>query len=83
MRTARPAGVLAGLSALLVGLIPGSMAVTSAQAQIPMATTLVPPDVPSTLQVPPGNVAYLKYHAVGTQNYICLPESPDNPFAYR
>jgi len=48
-----------------------------------MAPTLVPPAVPSNLKVPAGNVAYLKYHAVGTQNYICLPESPDYPFAYR
>jgi hypothetical protein len=75
---------LAGVSALFIGLIiPGSMALASAQARTPMAPTLVPPAVPSNLQVPPGNVAYLKYHAVGTQNYICLPESPDNPFAYR
>jgi len=84
MRTARTAAALAGISALFVGLIvPGSMALTSAQAQAPMAATLMPPAVPSNLQVPPGNVAYLKYHAVGTQNYVCLPESPDNPFAYR
>jgi hypothetical protein len=75
---------LAGFSALVVGLIvPGSMAPASARALAPRVTTVVRPAVPSNLQVPPGNVAYLKYHAVGTQNYICLPESPHNPFAYR
>src|SRR5438105_10216628 len=83
MRTARTAGAVARVSALLVGLIiPGSMALASVQAQTPMATT-VPPAVPSNLQAPPGNVAYLEYRAVGTQNYICLPESANTPFAYR
>jgi hypothetical protein len=46
-------------------------------------TTLLPPlaqaenpgqaDVPPDLQVPAGNRAFLTAHAVGTQNYICLP----------
>lgn len=31
------------------------------------------PDVPSTIQVPAGHVPYKQGHAVGTQNYICLP----------
>ena len=34
---------------------------------------VTPPPVPSTLQVPAGNEAFLKGFAVGTQNYICLP----------
>ena len=59
------------------------MAPASVPAQTPMATTPVPPAAPSNLQVPPGNVAYLEYRAVGTQNYACVPESPDNPLAYR
>jgi hypothetical protein len=32
-----------------------------------------PPRVPATIQVPAGSVAFLEGHAVGTQNYICLP----------
>jgi hypothetical protein len=32
-----------------------------------------PPAVPSTIQVPAGNKAFLKGAAVGTQDYICLP----------
>lgn len=31
------------------------------------------PDIPAELTVEDGNVAYLQTHAVGTQNYICLP----------
>jgi hypothetical protein len=34
---------------------------------------IVPPPVPHDLEVPAGNKAFLKGHAVGTQNYICLP----------
>src|SRR5262249_37502037 len=33
------------------------------------------PPVPPEIQVPAGNTAYLKGHAIGTQNYICL-DSP-------
>jgi Protein of unknown function (DUF3455) len=29
--------------------------------------------VPNNIQVPAGNTAFLEGHAVGTQNYICLP----------
>jgi Protein of unknown function (DUF3455) len=31
------------------------------------------PSVPVDIKVPAGNVAFLKGHAVGTQNYACLP----------
>lgn len=37
------------------------------------AESTAAPSVPPELQVPAGNVAYLKGHAVGTQNYMCLP----------
>jgi hypothetical protein len=37
------------------------------------ARRVTPPAVPAGLQVPAGNKAFLKGHAVGTQNYICLP----------
>jgi hypothetical protein len=37
------------------------------------AADLVPPSVPNNLEVPAGNMAFLEGHAVGTQNYICLP----------
>jgi hypothetical protein len=32
-----------------------------------------PPSVPANLEVPAGNKPYLAGHAIGTQNYVCLP----------
>jgi len=37
------------------------------------AARVTPPPVPANIQVPAGNKAFLKGHAVGTQDYICLP----------
>ena len=37
------------------------------------ADRVTPPLVPSNIQVPAGNKAFLEGRAVGTQNYICLP----------
>ena len=37
------------------------------------AHKVTPPPVPDEIQVPAGNTAFLEGHAVGTQNYICLP----------
>jgi hypothetical protein len=34
---------------------------------------VTPPPVPANLEVPAGNEAFLVGHAVGTQNYVCLP----------
>ena len=45
----------------------------SALPQPARAAAVTPPQVPNGLQVPKGNVAFLVGHAVGTQNYICLP----------
>src|SRR5215831_2850314 len=37
------------------------------------ADHVTPPPMPSNIQVPAGHEAFLEGHAVGTQNYICLP----------
>jgi hypothetical protein len=37
------------------------------------ADHVTPPPVPDNIQVPDGNKAFLEGHAIGTQNYICLP----------
>ena len=37
------------------------------------AAKVTPPPVPPALQPPVGNEAFLKGHAIGTQNYLCLP----------
>jgi len=34
-----------------------------------------PPPVPGNIQVPAGNKLFLVGHAVGTQNYVCLPSA--------
>ncbi len=38
-----------------------------------MAGPITPPAVPGILTPPAGSVPYLIAHAVGTQNYVCLP----------
>jgi hypothetical protein len=37
------------------------------------ASHIVVPPLPSNLQVPTGNRVYLQGHALGTQDYICMP----------
>jgi hypothetical protein len=37
------------------------------------AERVTPPPVPPDIHVPGGNRAFLVGHAIGTQNYICLP----------
>jgi hypothetical protein len=37
------------------------------------ADDVTPPPVPDNIKVEAGNVAFLVGHAVGTQNYVCLP----------
>ena len=44
------------------------------------ADHVTPPPVPTQIQVPAGNTAFLVGHADGTQNYICLPcPNPTTP----
>jgi hypothetical protein len=52
-----------------------ALAVALTVPQTARADTVTPPPVPSDIQVPAGNVAFLVGHAVGTQNYICLPSA--------
>jgi hypothetical protein len=39
-----------------------------------LATNVTPPAVPDTIEAPAGSKAFLIGHAVGTQNYVCLPD---------
>jgi hypothetical protein len=41
------------------------------------ADAVTPPPVPANIQVPAGNKVFLVGHAVGTQNYSCLPAGVD------
>jgi Protein of unknown function (DUF3455) len=38
-----------------------------------LAADIIPPEVPDNLKPPAGSKAFLIGHAVGTQNYVCLP----------
>jgi hypothetical protein len=66
------------IAAATVGLALQSGA---AIAQAPLTTAVPVPPVPAAIQVPAGNIAYLKGHAVGTQNYICQPS--ESGFAWK
>jgi Protein of unknown function (DUF3455) len=44
-----------------------------ASSILPQSAHVTPPSVPANLQVPADSKAFLEGHAVGTQDYICLP----------
>ena len=50
-----------------------AVAFTVSLPQPAHADRVTPPPVPANIQVPAGNKAFLEGHAVGTQNYICVP----------
>jgi Protein of unknown function (DUF3455) len=59
-----------------------AMAFTVALLQAVLAGEIVPPPVPDALKVPAGNQVFLKGHAVGTQNYICLATDSSVAWAF-
>jgi hypothetical protein len=63
---ARGSSLVAGAAALAIAL-------TAALQQPVNAEGSTVPDVPAAIQVPAGNRLFLVGHAVGTQNYVCLP----------
>lgn len=50
-----------------------AVAFVAALSQPALADRTLPPPVPDNLQVPAGNKLFLVGHAVGSQNFICLP----------
>ncbi len=62
-----------------IRLIAYGVAVASAfavaPAQAARADEIVVPPVPDNIKVDAGNVPFLVGHAIGTQNYVCLPTS--------
>lgn len=64
----------------MVGATALAVACTVAASQSAHADRVTPPRVPDELQVPAGNKAFLVGHAIGTQNYVCLPcPNPSTP----
>jgi hypothetical protein len=57
----------------LVLAVAFTVALLPSLAAADIVPPLVPPPVPPTLQVPEGHQVFLEEHAIGTQNYICLP----------
>jgi hypothetical protein len=64
----------AAFAGVLILVLP---AMTAGASQ---ATITLPP-VPANIQVPAGNKAFLAGHAVGTQNYVCLPSGSGFAFS--
>lgn len=69
-RNSRPSVPVACATAL--ALASTILLATSARAG-EITAPPVPPPVPDNIQVLPPNAPYLVGHAVGTQNYVCLP----------
>jgi hypothetical protein len=58
---------------LIVCVAAVAVAFTVSRPQAVYAHDIEPPPVPRELEVPAGNKVFREGHAVGTQNYICLP----------
>jgi len=65
-------------TAALTVFVVGALAVSL--PQLAWAAEVTPPPVPTDIEVEAGNKAFLEGHAVGTQNYVCVPSS--NGFAW-
>jgi len=57
----------------IIGTRALAAAIALAMPALSYAERVDPPAVPAAIQVPAGNTAFLVGHAVGTQNYVCLP----------
>jgi hypothetical protein len=73
----RSTTVTALLLALSLGAT-GALAAAPLRAEDETRTT----PVPSNLEVPPGHVAFHVAHALGTQNYLCLPQASGSGLAW-
>ena len=60
------------VAASMLAVIVSSLSVSLAHAE-PVASPSVPPNI----RIPAGNKAFLVGHALGTQNYSCLPAGVD------
>jgi hypothetical protein len=74
-RVARRASHIACITAVTVTLTVGS-------ARADDTDRVVAPPVPANIQAPAGNRAFLVAHAVGTQNYICLPSTTSDALVW-
>ena len=59
------------VSVLVAAAVVGTTIADAQTTDQPLALT--PPSVPADIQVPAGNEMAFAGHAIGTQNYVCLP----------
>jgi len=59
-------------------VIAAAAAVVALNAGTQAAERIVPPDVPTGLEVQGGFKPFMRAHAVGTQNYICAPAATES-----
>jgi hypothetical protein len=60
----------------LAGMVLAGVAAAALTASAPQpayADNITPPPVPANIQVPAGNKVFFVGHAVGTQDYVCVP----------
>jgi hypothetical protein len=62
---------------LIVCVAAVAVVFTASRLQAVYAHDTEAPPVPTELEVPEGNKVFREGHAVGTQNYICLPSGAD------
>ena len=67
-RSGGTASIAAATAAFAISIVSLSLA---------HAEPVNPPPVPANIQIPAGNRAFLVGHALGTQNYSCLPAGVD------
>jgi hypothetical protein len=60
-------------SATRTGTPTATRTATTTTTSTPTETPTATPAVPDNVQVPAGNTMFLEGHAVGTQDYVCLP----------
>ena len=58
---------------LVASVVALGITFTVALASAAQVDSVTPPPVPTDIQVEAGNEAFLVGHAIGTQNYVCLP----------
>jgi hypothetical protein len=63
---------------IAVGVLALGLDASVAVAQPAFGGRIEVPPVPENLEVPEGHTVFLKGHATGTQNYVCLP-TPSGP----
>jgi hypothetical protein len=83
IKSGRSRGGLRLMASALVAAVAGlsiAASVASAQQVDHHSAIMVVPSVPADIQVPDGSTLFRVGHAVGTQNYVCLPSATDFKF---